>query len=81
MVEALIIVSLFLYFSTREPSSKMALLQSVISGIPKNWISNVNNVCRLCSGKELLVYVYVIYLHIYVEFFPKTRFLNLALTL
>ena len=37
-----------------------------------------SRVCRWCSGKELFIYMY---LHIYEEFFCKTRHLALALTL
>ena len=52
----------------------------------KKWVSNVNPKfvdCRLCFGKELFIYQYImcIYLHIYEDLLPKARSLNLAFTL
>ena len=41
-----------------------------------------SQVCKLCFGKELSIYVYIrVYFHIYAELFPKTQSLNLALHL
>ena len=48
------------------------LCQNAISAIPQE-------VCRLCSGKQLFMYIHLlIYLHVYEKCFPKTRSLNLA---